>query len=194
MRNGKRKCIAFISLITAGACSESSMVAPDAGNLAARSDFFVFGESAPYTGELVKGEFKLCTSRIAPAGVYYYHLHRFNRKDGDSTPILLMTPGECALINSAKNKGGKSEDDSVRVVYDHTFVAEFPFTGDVFSTPDGLALIDESCSNDCEIPGFPTVVTLKGKSGAIAKYYFLRPGLRGNGGHGGGGTIGFELD
>jgi len=182
-------CITFSAVVNA--CAGTDTLSPTINLPKARS-FWSFGQGASYSGELERGIFKLCTSRIAQTGTYFYTVEGYSDKEGTvAVGSVLQQPGSCTIVNNSKNRGNKSEFDSVRVTYTITAPTAGGFS---ISTLDGVAVIDESCFEDCELQGFPSTVILRGKEGAIAKFYFLPSGFTALGNHGGTGTIDFAVD
>jgi hypothetical protein len=93
-----------------------------------------------------------------------------------------MGPGECRVV--AEIKANSKED------LPHTLTA----TSVTENLPDGLVLIDSSCSENCEDIHGGAYATLTGNAGAIAKFYFRAPNSWTAGGHGGTGTLTFSED
>jgi hypothetical protein len=190
---GRRLAAALIT-ISCVACVPDEPTSPETMASVDLREYWYVGEPASYTGELERGVFKICTSRIASPGLYGYQVRGFSHKNADFVDVVGTIPGECVIANASKSSNGnKSVFDSVRVTYAYTYLVGQ--LNPTYLTGDGIVRIDSSCSVECQVSGIPTTVLLSGKEGAIAKFYFVRPGGVGTiGNHGGTGTIDFAID
>jgi hypothetical protein len=146
--------------------------------------------STAYSGILQPGRMVVCTSQYSPPGAYAYFVSVDGALPSDSSIVLAtIDAGECAVVFETKRRGGPVP---VVTIYEIQTLTSY----------GGVAL-DEDCLTDCYVPASTQSfsLTLEGFDGGIAKFYFSPPdcpvidNVYGCfGGHGGTGTLTFQLD